>query len=326
MTKYLLSGSFAYDTILLHEGELQQVILPESISRLNVSFGIDRVENEFGGTGGNIAYNASLLGQSPVIVGSLGGKDCETYLEKLASHKLESHTMTIIENEYCAHAWILTDKNNNQITSFNVGSMKHFPKLPLAYPEIWHLAPENPLTMAKLAMEGQKHNKKVFFDPGQMLPYFLNGASEKINSLENILIYATGLFVNEYEAELLSKHLKIDLQDLVKENNHFIIRTLGKNGVDLITAKGIEHIGVAHTDQVTDPTGCGDAFRAGFLYGYTHNLSLVDCVKIGSTMGSFAVEKSGGQNHNPSMKEIVDRLESSFNMKLSVQSKNSFKF
>jgi adenosine kinase len=207
MQPYLLSGSFAYDTILLHEGELQHSILPESLSRLNVSFGIDDVQNQFGGTGGNIGYNAALLGQRPLLIGTLGSKDSDSYLRHLSKSGSDGSSLTIIENALCAHAWILTDKKNNQITSFSGGSMKHMPSVPEDTPEIWHLSPENPMTMAALAVEAIKNNKKYFFDPGQVLPYFLQGASKSILSLEEIIKNATGLFVNEYENELLCNYL-----------------------------------------------------------------------------------------------------------------------
>lgn len=316
MKHYLLSGSFAYDTILLHEGHLEAAILPESISRLNVCFGIDHVENEFGGTAGNIGYNASLLKQQPLLVGSLGEKDSSEYIEKLDKSGLDSSTLTLVEKQYCAHAWILTDKNNNQITSFSSGAMKYRPTLPSETPEIWHLAPENPLTMAKLIVEGKKQNKQIFFDPGQMLPTFLEGITNSVLPLDDILKSINAIFVNEYEAELLSSYFKKPLEQLVQENDLFIIRTLGKDGVDIITKNNIEHVGVAKTTNIVDPTGCGDAFRAGFLYGYTQNAPLTYCAQVGATMGSFAIEHSGGQNHTVTFEEINMRLNDSFGVTL----------
>lgn len=328
MKHYLLSGSFAYDTILLHEGHLEAAILPESISRLNVSFGIDHVENEFGGTAGNIGYNASLLKQNPLLVGSLGQRDSAEYLIQLNKQGLDTSTLTFVEKQYCAHAWILTDKNNNQITSFSSGAMKYTPVVPEETPEIWHLAPENPLTMAALVLEGKKQNKQVFFDPGQMLPRFLEGNTNSVLSLEDILKSVSAVFVNEYEAELLSSYFKQPLDKLVQENDLFIIRTLGKDGVDIITKNGIQHVDVAKTSKIVDPTGCGDAFRAGFLYGYTQNAPLTYCAQVGATMGSFAIENSGGQNHVIAIEEINTRLHESFGVTLlsAPKAKNPLKY
>lgn len=328
-THYLLSGSFAYDTILKHDGYLETSILPESVARLNVSFGIDNVEDEYGGTGGNIAYNASLLDQTPLLVGSLGSKDSKDYLKKLASYGLSGDSLTIVEGVSCPHAWILTDKNNNQITSFSSGSMKYTPKLPTLTPDIWHLAPENPLTMAKLIVEAKSRNqpshalydaaitkKEFFFDPGQMLPYFLEGMTNSVLPLDDILKNVKALFLNEYEAELLTKHYKTDLPSLVNKYDFFVVNTLGKDGVIIYTKDDKKHIGVAKTNKIVDPTGCGDAFRAGFLYGYTKNMPLEYCAQVGSTMGSFAIEYSGGQNHKPTGEDINNRLYESFGVTL----------
>lgn len=326
-THYLLSGSFAYDTILKHEGYLETSILPESIAKLNVSFGIDNVQDEYGGTGGNIAYNASLLQQNPLLVGSLGSKDSHEYLNKLSSYGLDGNSLTIIEGVSCPHAWILTDKNSNQITSFSSGSMKYSPKIPDNTPEIWHLAPENPLTIAKLIVEASiqtQHNvdgpvpivKKVFFDPGQMLPYFLEGMTNSILPLNKILENSSALFLNEYEAQLLTNHYKTDLTALVSKYDLLIVNTLGKDGVNIYTKNGVEHVGVAKTNAIVDPTGCGDAFRAGFLYGYIKNMSLKYCAQVGATMGSFAIEKHGGQNHQPTIEDINNRLFDSFGVTL----------
>lgn len=325
MSSYLLSGSFAYDTILLHEGELQHRILPESLSKLNVAFGIDHVENEFGGTGGNIGYNSALLGDQPLLIGTLGKRDCEDYLNHLSKSGLDSTSLTLIEGQYCAHAWLLTDKKNNQITSFSGGSMKHMPVVPQTTPDIWHLSPENPITMAKLALQAQNSGKEYFFDPGQVLPYFLQGAAEKVNPLTNIVKNSKGLFVNEYEAELLVKHIGMPLEELAVINSVFIVRTLGGAGLDLITGEGLTHVPVAKTDRITDPTGCGDAFRAGFLYAYTRNMPLEYCAQLGATMGAFAIETSGGQNHNPTKEQINQRLFESFGVILQQKAKSSLR-
>lgn len=318
MKQYLISGSFAYDTILLHKGELHSNINPNALTKLNLAFGIDNVKNELGGTGGNIAYNSALLGQKPVLIGSLGKEDCKNYIQHLEDLNLDTTTLTIIENNSCAHAWILTDTSNNQITSFSVGSMKYMPKIPTETPEIWHLAPENPITTATLALEAMKNNKKYFFDPGQMISYYIAEATKEINPLENIIKNASAIFVNEHEAELLEKSLNKSLSQIVSENENelFIIRTLGGDGLDLITKKEIKHIEVAKTNQIVDPTGCGDALRAGFMFGYTNGLSLETSCMIGATMGSFAIENMGGQNHNPTIQEINQRLLNSFGISL----------
>lgn len=310
MNQYLLSGSFAYDTILLHEGAFHHKILPESIARLNVSFAINSVKKEFGGTGGNIAYNAALLRQDPLLVGSMGC-DSKPYITHMEFSGLETSTLTINEEEYTPHAYILTDQNNNQITGFNVGSMKYIFNVPNETPKVWHLSPESPANTARLVKRAIQEQKDYFFDPGQALPYFIEGVSESIIPLKEILKHAKGLFVNEYEAELLENYLGSSIKTLIKPNS-FIVRTLGSKGSDLILNNEIIHTSVAKTNKIVDPTGCGDAFRAGFLSAYTSGKDLKDCVELGSVMGSFAIEESGGQNHKPTLNEILQRLNDSY--------------
>ena len=312
---YLLSGSFAYDTILLHKGQFHARILPEALSRLNVAFGIDSVKDEFGGTGGNIAYNASLLKQSPVLCSSVGDNDFKRYAKHLINNGLNPDTLNQVEDQNTAHAWILTDVENNQITGFSTGAMKNKPKLPTVLPDIWHLAPDglgNTAWLAKLATE---KNKKYYFDPGQAMPAFLEGQANSIWSLENIIKNSAGIFANEYEYELMQESLKKDLKLLLNEKTDFIVQTLGSKGLMLHTKEESIHIDVAKPAKIVDPTGCGDAFRAGFLYGVTNGWDIKKSAQLGSTMGSFAIEESGGQNHKPTFEVIINRFESNYLMK-----------
>lgn len=304
---YLLSGSFAYDTILLFHGKLETHILPESISRLNVSFLIEDTKDEFGGTGGNIAYNASLLGDRPMLVGVLGENDSTAYLKHLKEIDANIDNLTIIENQKCPHAWILTDSQNNQITSFNVGAMKYKSEIPDVTPEIWHLAPENPLTTALLAKMAKEQGKEYFFDPGQVLPAFTSGITNSIFPLKQILENSKGIFVNDYEWELLSNHLNVDSPFEFLQENQFLVKTLGSKGVDLFYGDKILHFDVVHTEKIVDPTGCGDSFRAGFLYAYTRGHSLESAVQLGTIMGHYAIQYSGGQNHKVLFEEISEK-------------------
>jgi adenosine kinase len=307
--KYLLSGSFAYDTILLHKSKLEHSILPESLSRLNVSFDIDSVQDELGGTGGNIAYNASLLGDSPMLIGSLGSIDAEKYLKKLKESNLNINYLNIVADNRCAHAWILTDINNNQITSFNVGSMKYQCVIPSHTPDLWHLAPENPLNTAYLAKTAVEQKKSYFFDPGQCLPLFISGMTNEIFSLKNIIKNAKGIFVNDYEWELLKNHFKLESPFDLINDEQFFVKTLGSKGVDFYYKNNSEHIDVSVAEKIVDPTGCGDALRAGFLHLYTQGKSLKDCLMLGVVMGACAIEESGGQNHFKTKADILNKFQ-----------------
>lgn len=312
MKNYLIAGSFAYDTILVHPDKFHEKILPESLERLNVSYFMNSLDDEFGGTAGNIAYNATLFKQDPVLVGTLG-KDGARYVEYLKEKGLNAETLTIYEKEKTPHCFLMTDTLNNQIMGFYLGSMRYEPMIPKETPELWHICAENGINFANTVKQAINQKKSYFFDPGQALPYLSSDEINKIVSLEKTLENATGTFVNEYEAELLSKALNKNVENLVTKENQFLIRTLGSKGVDLITKNGLQHFGVAKTNKIVDPTGCGDAFRAGFLYGYTNGLDLDICTKLGATMGSFAIENSGGQNHHPTLEEINQRMMESYN-------------
>jgi len=311
---YLLSGSFAYDTILHHAAPFTQSILPASLSKLNVCFDIESVKEEFGGTGGNIAYNAALLQQSPLLVGCVG-QDIQRYADWMRHNGLAVDTLTLAPNEACAHAWITSDAQGNQLTAFSRGAMTASPCVPAETPELWHLAPEYPVNIARLAHQAIEQGKDFFFDPGQALPDFLAVPSmvDDILPLPAILAAAKGIFVNDYEAELLIARIGLPLEKWLMLPGQFYVRTRGSQGV-VAGLRGVNGqvvtyaCGIAPTDAIVDPTGCGDAFRAGFLFGYTQGWTMEASLALGSVMGSFAIEARGGQNHRPSGDAIWQRF------------------
>lgn len=301
--QFLLSGSLAYDAILMHEGHFHHKILPEEISRLSVAFGIDHVKEEFGGTGGNIAYNASLLGLSPLLVASVGEKDASVYLKHLDAQGIPSTGLTVIPNERMPHAWIMTDQKNNQITGFFMGSMRHPPVVPEVTPQVWLLAPYASKVTLDLAERGIREGKTVFLDPGQNLTDLCT--VDNLSRFLAVLQACHGVFVNEYEALLLSKHIDLE-SDTFLANGKFVVITRGGAGSTLITKDTLEDYPCAKVSEVVDPTGCGDAFRAGFLYEYlTGESPLPRCIALGSVMGAFAITRSGGQNHRPTFSDIA---------------------
>lgn len=311
---YLLSGSFAYDTILHHAAPFDASILPEAVSKLNVCFDIASVQDEFGGTGGNIAYNAAMLGQRPMLVGSVGD-DVQRYADWLRHQGLSTTTLTLAPGKACAHAWITSDAQGNQLTAFSRGAMTTQPILPATTPELWHLAPDYPVTMATLARKAIEEGKSFFFDPGQALPDFLSVPSmvDDILPLPAVLAAAKGIFVNDYEAELLIARTGVPLETWLTAPGQFIVRTLGSQGVTACVLDSSGAVvrytcGVAPTDAILDPTGCGDAFRAGFLFGYTAGWPMEASLGLGSVMGSFAIEARGGQNHRPALDAIWARF------------------
>lgn len=311
---YLLSGSFAYDTILHHAAPFQNSILPEAVPKLNVCFDIASVQEEFGGTGGNIAYNAALLLQGPVLVGSVGD-DVQRYADWLRHLGLSTGTLTLAPNKPCAHAWITSDAQGNQLTAFSRGAMTTQPNVPAETPQLWHLAPEYPVNIAMLARQAIEQGKTFFFDPGQALPDFLAVPSmvDGILPLAELLCAAEGIFLNDYESELLIAATGRPLEHWLTAPGQFFVRTRGSQGVQasVLQANGTittYSCGVAPAAAIVDPTGCGDALRAGFLFGYTNAWSMAESLALGAVMGSFAIEANGGQNHRPTHEAIWQRF------------------
>jgi adenosine kinase len=319
LMRYLLFGSFAYDTILLHAGRFDARILPEALTRLNVSFGVGSVQEEFGGNAGNIAYNAAIihhdtsLGTEPVwplLVGTLGDADAAPYLARLSSMGHDVTTLKQVEGARCAHAWIMTDQRNNQITAFSSGPMAAGVTVPpdTSLPQLWHIAPEAPLNMSAMAALAIEKGATFFFDAGPELPVLLDGVGNVHVEIETVLERAEGIFVNDYEAALLEQKTGRTLASWVTSPTQFVIRTLGGEGVELIAHNGTTRISVAKAETITDPTGCGDAFRAGFIHAWLNRWPLVDCARLGAAMGSFAVETSGGQKHVIEQGKLAQRL------------------
>ncbi len=305
---YALFGSYAFDTVLLHAGHFHSRILPEEIARLNVSFGADVVREELGGTAGNIAYNAALLEDTPVLLGNVGA-DFSAYEQRLRELGLDTSTLSWHEEHRTARAWLLTDMEHNQITAFYKGAQGANCKLhPKALEvRLWHIAPEDALSMLKMTDLAREHQVSYLFDPGQALPALLETQTEGKADLRSALHEALGLFVNDYEAELLESTLGATLEELGPKNG-FVIRTLGAKGAQLYSNGDWEHVPCAKPDKVVDPTGCGDALRAGFLHAYVRGRPLFECVRLGAVMASFAVERFGGQNHGPSKADIEKRM------------------
>lgn len=308
--KILLSGGLVYDSILLHKGEFHARILPESLSRLNVAFGVQDEKQEFGGCAGNIAYNLSLLNLQPMLIASIG-HDGDKFIKWLEQNNISTQYLHQ-SSQQTAHAWILTDTQNNQITGFMAGCMKEKCKIPTITPKLWHLAPDMCEVTSEYIKEAIYQEKDYFFDPGQALPAFLEGDGEHIISLEKILNNANGIFLNEYEFELIYEKLGESFFNVFNNKTMFIIKTLGSKGVWCYKKDTSFSVDVANADKIIDPTGCGDAFRAGFLYGYLNQFDLKQCVELGAVMGSFAIEQHGGQNHKVTIQKLINRYQKNY--------------
>lgn len=303
---FLLFGSYAFDTIMNHHGLFEKRILSDSLSCINVAFGINEIKDEFGGTAGNIAYNSSLLYLNPMLIGNVGN-DFNAYKLHLKEQNIDDKHLVYHEDKKTAHAYILTDEGSNQITSFYSGAMNNSVAIPVTTPDIWHIAPEIAENMVVMIKEAILLNKKYFIDPGQALPSILENYDKEY--VLYLFEKSEGLFVNEYEMGFIENHFKLSKEDL-KNKGITIINTLGAKGVHYISKDLDIVMPVYKANQIVDPTGCGDSFRAGFLHQYLNNQSIENCLKLGMVMGSFCIEQHGGQNHKPTIQEIYARFNS----------------
>lgn len=292
--KTIIFGSIAYDNLMNFNGKFSDSILPEEISNLNVSFLLPNLKREFGGCAANIAYNLKLLNDNHSIYGSVGGLDCEPFLKKFKSLKIDLSGVKVIDDKYTAQAYIVTDNDKNQITLFHPGAMNEAhlcefkPQEKENYLAI--VSPNGKDAMQKFTKLLHKEKIDFIFDPGQGLPMFSK------EELEDLIFKSNYLFLNEYEAKLLESKLKTPIKTLSKYVN-FIVVTLGINGSKIYKNNDEILVNAVRTEKALDPTGCGDAYRAGFLFSIKKNYSLEKAAKLSSIIAKFKVESIGPQNH-----------------------------
>ncbi|MBT6015194.1 MAG: carbohydrate kinase family protein [Nitrosomonadales bacterium] len=301
MKNILISGSLAYDSIMVFQDYFKNHILPDQIHKLSVSFFVPELKRNFGGTAGNIAYNLSLLNSNSIIIAT-AGDDFSAYEKRLSKFDVMQDYIKIIPESLTAQAYITTDLDDNQITAFHPGAMMEShqnsisnitEKIDLAI-----ISPAGKEGMLKHARECFEKGIPFMFDPGQGLPMFNK------NELNTFINQATYIAVNDYEAELLMKISGLDVNEIQKKVEALII-TKGAYGSEIYSDKKIK-INPITADSPIDPTGCGDAYRAGLLYGITNKLTWEETGKLASVMGSIKIKTQGGQNHQPSLEEIEE--------------------
>ena len=286
----IIFGSIAYDNLMNFNGKFSDSILPEEISNLNVSFLLPNLKREFGGCAANIAYNLKLLNDNPTIYGSVGGLDCEPFLKKFKSLKIDLSGVKVIDDKYTAQAYIVTDNDKNQITLFHPGAMNEAhlcefkPQEKENYLAI--VSPNGKDAMHKFTNLLNKEKIDFIFDPGQGLPMFTK------EELEDLIFKSNYLFLNEYEAKLLESKLKTPIKTLSKYLN-FIVVTLGINGSKIYKNNDEMLVNAVRTENAVDPTGCGDAYRAGFLFSIKKNYSLEKSAKLSSIIAKFDFDAYG---------------------------------
>ena len=295
----LICGSLAYDTIMVFQDQFKNHILPDQIHKLSVAFYVPEMRREFGGTAGNIAYNLQLLEGKPLMMATVG-EDFSPYAKWLNQNNLNATHIKEIANSFTAQAFITTDIDDNQITAFHPGAMVESHQN--------SVKDAKDVTLAIIAPDGRDgmfaHAKECFdagipfmFDPGQGLPMF-NG-----EELLHFIEMATYLAVNDYEAQVLQDKTGLSLEQLAAKVTALIV-TFGGSGSHIYADGQRFEIPCVNADKLVDPTGCGDAYRAGLLYGIANGWDWITCGRLASTMGAIKIASRGGQNHKPTREEI----------------------
>ncbi|HEY0268964.1 MAG TPA: carbohydrate kinase family protein [Methyloradius sp.] len=303
----LICGSLAYDTIMVFPDHFKNHILPDKIHMLNVAFLVPEMRREFGGTAGNIAYNLQLLGGSPLIMATVG-VDFASYRTWLDSNEISQIHIKPINNSFTAQAFITTDMSDNQITAFHPGAMNHSHENSVNHTKdvsVAIIAPDGREGMFQHARECHEAGIPYLFDPGQGLPMF-NG-----EELLHFIEMADYVAVNDYEGQLLQEKTGLSLEDIATKVKALIVTKGADGSVIMADGQRIE-IPCVKATEILDPTGCGDAYRAGLLYGINKGWSWKDSGQLAAVMGTIKIASRGGQNHKPSKSVIADLYQDAF--------------
>jgi adenosine kinase len=303
----LICGSIAYDTIMVFRDRFRNHILPDQIHILNVAFLVPDMRREFGGCAGNIAYNLKLLGGHPLIMAAVG-EDYQPYAYRLEKLRIAQTHIREVKNTYTAQAFITTDLDDNQITAFHPGAMN--------YSHLNHVADASQVSLGIIAPDGREgmvNHAREFeesgipfvFDPGQGLPMF---SGEELLSFVRQASYVA---VNDYEGRMLQDKTGQTLEQLSRQVKALVV-TQGAEGSQIF-ADGTSHrIPPVKPERVLDPTGCGDAYRAGLLHGIAQGLDWPTTGRLASLLGAIKIASRGGQNHQFTRDEIVQRYREAF--------------
>lgn len=307
----LICGSFAFDTIMVFHDQFKNHILPDKVHILNVSFLVPDMRREFGGCAGNIAYNLRLLGGKPLPMGTVGA-DFAPYAQWMDTHQIPRTHVMEVEGTYTAQAFITTDRDDNQITAFHPGAMNEAHRNHVASANgvsLGMVSPDGRDGMLQHATDFAESGIPFIFDPGQGLPMF-NG-----EELLDFIDKATWVAVNDYEAQLVSERTGKSLKQLAEQVKALIV-TRGGEGSQIYTDGKCIDIPLAKTTAVNDPTGCGDAYRGGLLYGLMNDMDWDTTGRIAALMGAIKIEHHGTQNHRFTQEEFQERFSQSFGYKL----------
>jgi adenosine kinase len=305
--KTLITGSIAYDTIMVFPDRFRNHLLPDQLHILNVCFLTPEMRREFGGTAGNIAYNLKQLGGEPLVMATVG-EDIEPYLYRLQRLGIDAQHLKKVPGQFTAQAFITTDLDDNQITAFHPGAMNHAHENrvgPALGAGLAIVAPDGKQGMLQHARECAEHGIPFMFDPGQGLPMF--DAAE----LSEMVRLADYVAVNDYEGKMLEDKTGRKLEHLARDVKALVV-TLGAQGSRIYAGEVQHEIPSAPADSVVDPTGCGDAYRAGLLYGIAQGWDWPRTGRLGAVMGAIKIASRGAQNHCADRETVEARYRQSF--------------
>ena len=301
----VVTGSVAFDYLMTFPGYFQEQILPDRLESISLSFLVDSMVRERGGIAPNIAYNLALLGEHPRILASVG-EDFAEFRAWLESKGIDTRAMRVIPGEFTASFFATTDRANAQIASFYPGAMAHAASLSLRdlgkpAPDLVIISPNDPAAMEKYTLEAVQLGIPYLYDPSQQVLRFEG------DELRQGISTAYALFVNDYEYGLIQKKTglsEVDLLELVR----LMVVTRGEDGSTIFADGDIYQVPVITPFQIVDPTGVGDAFRGGFIAGWSHSLDWETCGMMGAMAATYCLEKKGTQNHSYTPAEYIARL------------------
>jgi adenosine kinase len=311
MTKTaLICGSIAFDKIMQYHGRFAETLLADQLHRVNVSFLVPTMRLEYGGCAVNIAYNLKLLGGEPLVMGTIG-QDGGDYLERMKKQGIETRAIRTIADAYTAQCFVTADQDNNQINAFHPGAMQYSHENKVADQGALRVAiisPDGRDGMIKHAADCAQQGIPFMFDPGQQLPMF--SGEELIRFIDG----ASYLACNDYEFEVVMDRTGLSLADIAARLDALIV-TRGGEGSDIYEGGEHHRIPAVQAENIVDPTGCGDAYRAGLLYGITTGLDWPTTGRIASLLGAIKIASTGGQNHSFTPAEIEQKFEAAFGYK-----------
>jgi len=303
----LICGSLAYDTIMVFHERFKDHILPDKVHILNISFLVPQMRREYGGVAGNISYSLKLLGGEPYPMATVGD-DFKPYRKRFEELGISLKYVRRIKGEFTPQAFITTDMDDNQITAFHPGAMAQSYINQVRETEdikIGIVAPDGKQAMVQHSEQFAECGIDHIFDPGQAMPLFQG------DELKGFIERADWIVVNDYESQLLQDRTGFSAAEIASQVNAYIV-TMGAVGSVIYTRDGSKQIDTASAEQVVDPTGCGDAYRAGLIHGILNQYDLPTCCRMGSLMGAIKIADQGPQNHKFSTDEFQDRFRDAY--------------